>query len=279
MMKHLVFVMLVWIVPLFFPIGATAAEKKVYTLSVVPQVSAVQMYGAWNPFIKKLSQEAGVEIQLRAYSTIPEFEVDLLKGAPDIVYMNPYHQVMAHDAQGYVPLVRDKKDLVGILVARKDSGLASVKDLDGKEIAFPAPNAFAASLYMRALLKEKEKISIKPLYVNNHSNVYLGVLSKQTAAGGGVRKTFGEMQDGLKDQLAVVYETPGSPSHPLSIHPRVPAEVREKILKTLLWLAGDKANEELFKEIQMPAPVQASYEKDYLPLKKLGLEKYVVLSK
>ncbi|HKZ16217.1 MAG TPA: phosphate/phosphite/phosphonate ABC transporter substrate-binding protein [Syntrophales bacterium] len=279
MMKHLVFVMLVWIVPLFLPFGAAAAEKKVYTLSVVPQVSAVQIYGAWNPFIKKLSQEVGVEIHLRAYSTIPEFEVELLKGAPDIVYMNPYHQVMAYDAQGYIPLVRDKKDLVGILVARKDSGLGSVKDLDGKEISFPAPNAFAASLYMRALLKEKENITIKPLYVNNHTNVYLGVLSKQTAAGGGVRKTFGEMQDNLKDQLAVVYETPGSASHPLSIHPRVPAEVREKIVKALLRLASDKANEELFKEIQMPAPVQANYDKDYLPLKKLGLGKYVVLSK
>ena len=186
-MKHLVFVMLVWIVPLFFPFGSAAAEKKVYTLSVVPQVSAVQIFGAWNPFIKKLSQEVGVEIHLRAYSTIPEFEVDLLKGTPEIAYMNPYHQVMAYGAQGYVPLVRDKKDLVGILVSRKDSGLAAVKDLDGKEISFPAPNAFAASLYMRALLKEKEMIAIKPVYMNNHTNAYLGVVVKQVAAGGGVR--------------------------------------------------------------------------------------------
>jgi phosphonate transport system substrate-binding protein len=279
MMKHLVFVMLVWIVPLFFPLGAAAAEKKVYTLSVVPQVSAVQIFGAWTPFIKKLSQEVGVEIQLRAYSTIPEFEVDLLKGTPDIAYMNPYHQVMAYGAQGYVPLVRDKKDLVGILVSRKDSGVASVKDLDGKEISFPAPNAFAASLYMRALLKEKEKIAIKPVYMNNHTNAYLGVVVKQVMAGGGVRKTLGEMEDKVKDQLAVIYETPGSPSHPLSIHPRVSQEMRAKILKAILKLAGDKENENLFKEIMMPAPVQASYERDYLPLKKLGLEKYVVLSK
>lgn len=279
MMKRFMLAMVVWIVPCFFLAGSAGAEKKVYTLSVVPQVSGVRIFEAWDPFIKKLSREAGVEIVLRAYPTIPQFEVDLLKGVPDIVYMNPYHQVMSYQSQGYIPLVRDKKDLVGILAVRKDSGLASVKALNGKEIGFPSPNAFAASLYMRALLKEKEVIAIQPIYMNNHTNVYLGVLAKQVAAGGGVRKTLGEMEDKVKDQLLVIYETPGSPSHPLSIHPRVSPEVRTKILKAILKLAGDKENENLFKEIMMPAPVQASYEKDYLPLKKLGLEKYVVQAK
>jgi hypothetical protein len=32
----------------------------------------------------------------------------------------------------------------------------------------------------------------------------------------------------------------------------------------------------MLKDIQMPAPVRADYARDYQPLKKFGLEKYVV---
>ena len=61
-----------------------------------------------------------------------------------------------------------------------------MQDLDGADIAFPAPNAFGASLYMRALLAEQEKININPIYVETHANVYRNVIFGRASAGGGV---------------------------------------------------------------------------------------------
>jgi len=154
---------------LLFPCMVKAADKNTYILAVVPQLPAVETHKRWTPFAEKLSTELGVTIRIKTYSSIPHFEDDLLKGTPDLAFMNPYHEVMAKKTQGYVPLVRDKKNLVGILVAHRDKGINSVKDLINKEIAFPSPNAFAASLYMRALLTEKEKIVFKPLYVKTQA--------------------------------------------------------------------------------------------------------------
>ncbi len=267
-----------WCLLMVFPFGAKAESKKVYTLAIIPQMRVSEIYEKWTPFLKKLSQELGIEITIKPYTSIQQFEADLLKGGPDFAYMNPYEAVSAKDAQGYVPLVKDSTNLVGILVAHKGGSIRSVKDLNGKEIAFPAPNAFAASLYVRALLTEKEKIHFKPRYVKTHSNVYnTVVVDKAVAAGGGVVKTLLKEPGEIRSQLTIIYETPSTASHPLSAHPRVPDVLRKKMVKAVLDLANDKTNKELFNNILMPEPVPADYQKDYLPLKKLGLmlEKYM----
>ncbi len=116
-------------------------DKPVYTLAIPPLSPPVQMYKEWGPFIERLSKETGTEIQLKVYNTISALESDVIKGVPDFAFTNPYHMVLARKAQGYIPLVRDKTPLVGILVVHKDSPINSIQDLNGKEIAFPAPNA------------------------------------------------------------------------------------------------------------------------------------------
>jgi phosphonate transport system substrate-binding protein len=260
------------------PFGARAESKKTYTLAIVPQMRVSEIYEKWTPLLKKLLQESGIEIAIKPYTSIQQFEADLLKGVPDFAYMNPYEAVSARDAQGYIPLVKDSTSLVGILVANKNGGIHSVNDLNGKEIAFPSPNAFAASLYVRALLTEKEKVHFKPRYVKTHSNVYKTVVvDKAVAAGGGVVKTLMKEPKEIRSQLTTIYETPRTASHPLSAHPRVPDVLRKKMVKAVLALANDKTNKELFANILMPEPVPADYQKDYLPLKKLGLmlEKYM----
>jgi phosphonate transport system substrate-binding protein len=52
--------------------------------------------------------------------------------------------------------------------------------------------------------------------------------------------------------------------------------VRRLVTETLLGMAQDAAGQAMLKDIQMPAPVRADYARDYQPLEKFGLEKYVV---
>lgn len=260
---------------LLLPLSA-GTENENYTLAVVPQMPLLQIHKNWTPFLERLSREAGINIVLKIYKTIPEFEEGFIRGEPDFAFMNPYHEVIAKRAQGYIPLVRDTKPLTGILVVRRDSPFQSVKDLDGKEIAFPAPNAYAAALYMRALLIEKEKISFTPVYVKTHNNVYRHVILGKASAGGGVNNTLQRESEEVRANLRVIYETPGSAPHPLSAHPRVPKKVRDAVMDAVFKIAEDKSFNSIMYAIQLPKPVKAYYEKDYMPLERLGLEKYVV---
>jgi phosphonate transport system substrate-binding protein len=260
---------------LILSLNAAAADK-IYTLAVVPQVPPLEIHKNWTPFLERISKETGISLTLRMYKTIPEFEEDLLKGSPDFAFMNPYHQVMAKKAKGYIPLVRDSKPLEGILVVRKDGPYKKLGDLNGKDLAFPAPNAYAAALYMRALLMEKEKITFTPVYVKTHTNVYRHVILRKAAAGGGVNNTLQRESDDVKSDLRILYKTPGSAPHPLSAHPGAPEKIRSAIVNAILKIAEDPSSRPMLDAIQMPNPVKADYAKDYLPLEKLGLEKYIV---
>lgn len=254
----------------------STAERTSYSLSVVPQFPASEIHRDWTPLIERLARDTGITLTLSISANIPRFEGDLLEGHPDFAFMNPYHQVMAARAQGYLPLVRSSKSLSGILVVRKDGPIASVRELDGKEVAFPAPNAFGASLWMRALLAEREHITIKPVYVQTHSNVYRHVIRGKAAAGGGINSTLLQEQPEVQADLRVLLETPGAAPHPLSAHPRVPAGVQQRVAGALLALTSDTAGQALLKDVFGAAPVRADYARDYRPLEQFKLEKYVV---
>ncbi len=250
--------------------------NKPYNFYIVPQLSPVAIHKAWTPVLEKLATLTSQTFELHVESSIPAFEQAMATGEPDFAFMNPYHMIVAKRENGYIPLLRDSKNMLeGILVIRKGSEINALEDLKGKTLSFPAPNAFAASLYMRALL-HKQNISITPNYVKTHSNVYRSVLLGDVAAGGGVNNTFLREPKDVNDQLQVLYVTPKTAPHPLAVNPKIPEAVRSKIVAAFMQLAADPANAELFDAIQMPIPVQADYSRDYQALEALGLDKFAV---
>jgi phosphonate transport system substrate-binding protein len=255
---------------------SAARAETVLSFGVVPQFPMERIATDWNPVLQEISRASGLRLELKYYATIPEFEKAFLKGELDIAYLNPYHAVMARKSAGYIPIIRDEQRLTGILVVRKDSPVTRLDQLDGATIAFPAPNAFGASLYMRALLTEQARIRFTPVYRTTHSNVHRHVLSGQAQAGGAVRQTLDKEAPEVRESLRILYETPAAYSHPIVVHPRVPMKGRQALQQAFLNLAGRTELAPLLKEIQMPNPVIASYE-NYAPLEKLGLERFVVL--
>lgn len=277
-LRWLRFPVLLLLLSLVVPLCAEE-KQAVYTVAVVPQFTPTEIHRDWMPFIERLSRDTGFKFELQVVQSIPMFEAAVLAGGPDFSFMNPYHQIMARQAQGYLPLVRDSKPLTGILVVRQDSPIKSVKELDGNEIAFPAPNSLGASLWMRAILIEQEKIKFTPLYVKTHTNVYRHVLLGKAVAGGGVNNTFSQEPAEVRTNLRILLETPGVAPHPLSAHPRVSASVRHAVTEAILKMATEPVGRALLGKVQMPNPVRADYSRDYLPLEKFRLDRYVVQEK
>jgi phosphonate transport system substrate-binding protein len=255
--------------------AAPPAELPVYSVHVVPQFQPMEIHCTWGPLLARLGQEMGVRFELKTPKDIPAFESEFKAGTPDFAYMNPYHAVMARKAQGYIPLVRDVTPLSGLVVVRKDDPIQSIKELQGKDIAFPAPNAFGASLWIRALLSETHHIAFKASYAKTHTNAYRQTLAGRTAASGGIRATLDREPEEVRQQLRVLFETPAVPSHPLSAHPRVAPAVRLALQKAMERLSQDDAGKALLRDMLMPRPVKADYGRDYQPLERLQLERYV----
>lgn len=258
--------------------AAPAHADVVYTLGVVPQFEARKLVGIWQPILDELKRRTGIDIHLQGAKDIPEFEARLAAGDYDFAYMNPYHALVAGGDQGYAPMVRDGgRALYGILVVRKDSPINDVKDLDGADIAFPAPNALGASLLMRTELARDHGLEIKPKYVKTHSSVYLNVVLGQTPAGGGVMGTFNQQPPKVRDQLRTLYVTRDMPPHPLGVHPRVARQDRDKITKALLDMAGTDGGRALLAKVPFVKLIETDFA-EYEIMKAWGLEDYYVKS-
>ena len=117
--------------------SASAQEEKIYTMGVIPTFPPVATHTQWTPFVKLLSQESGIHFRLKVYEKMSEFERDIVSaGAPDFIFANALQFVVAHKAQGYVPLVRGGASTSVVLFVGKDSPAKTVDDLSGKKIAF-----------------------------------------------------------------------------------------------------------------------------------------------
>jgi phosphonate transport system substrate-binding protein len=257
--------------------GVFAADEPPLVLAVVPRMPAAITHRDWSPFAQALARDVGRAVELRVFNTFPEFEAFVFADRADLVFSNPYHAVQLKQKTGMIPLVRDgSQKLSGILVVARNDSARTIKDLDGASIAFPHPNAFGASLYLRAQLESGHGIHFTPTYVTTHGNVYRSVILGKTRAGGGVNVTLNIEPAAVRDQLRVIYTTPEVAAHPLSAHPRVGSALRERIIAAVLNMARTDAGRAVLEQITLNAPVRADYDKDYKPLERLGLDKYYV---
>lgn len=251
--------------------GAGAAET--YSFGVVPQFEPRKMFGIWQPIVDEIEKRTGLRLALVIPLNVPAMEGELEQGSYDFIYASPYHIMRNYPKQGYIPLVRDRKPLRGILVVRKDNPLRDLKELDGKTLAVPSPNAIGASMLPRADLEHLFGVRMKMINVKTHSSAYLNVVNGLVEAAGGVEKTLTEQDKAVRDQLRVVYTTREMPSHPVAAHPRVGKAAREQIRKALLEMAATPAGKVLLDAVPMAEPVPASIE-DYLVMRNWGLDAY-----
>lgn len=262
--------MMVW------PRVSPAAEPASYSIAVVPQFDLRRIETVWRPIIDRLQGATGLRFHLVAETAIPVFEKGLHAGAYDFAYMNPYHYVVASRRQGYRAILRDTEAMLnGIVVVRKDSGLTDVRMLDGRKVAFPAPNAMGAALIPRAEFARKHHIKITEVYVKSHDSAYLNVLLGQADAAGGIRATFDQQKPEVRDGLVVIYETERYTPHPVAVHPRIPAEVVDRVRTAMLAMAAEPRGAALLAEIPVKALGPAG-DSDYDPLRVLGLEAFYV---
>ncbi|MEO9455946.1 phosphate/phosphite/phosphonate ABC transporter substrate-binding protein [Chromobacterium phragmitis] len=240
------------------------------SFGVVPQQSALSLAQNWGPLLQNLGAQCSLELKFETAPDIPSFERRVAAGSYDLVYFNPLHYVEFHDNPGYLPLAREKsRKLIGLIVVRSDSPVTEVGQLDGKDLALPAPEAFAASVLPRAEL-ESMGVRVKIHYVGSHDSVYLGVAQGLFAAGGGINRTWQQQQPALRDKLRILWQTPPHTPHAFAAHPRLPAQQRQCLQRALAGMAGKPDGERLLQQVQL-TPLAEAKDSDWDDIRKLKL--------
>jgi len=252
------------------PVYMGAEESLTLSIGIVPQQNATKLARLWTPICKYLSKQTGYRFVFKTAKDIPTFEKRLAAGEYDIAYMNPYHYTVFSIDPGYRAIAKEtNKRIQGIIVVKKDSPYQSIAELSGKTLAFPAPAAFAASVLPRAYLKTNQ-IEISPQYVRSHDSVYLTVSKGLYPAGGGIQRTFNNMPESIRQQLRILWKTPGYTPHAFAVHPRLPAAVVRDTASALIAMSTNEEGGKLLKNLNFN-PIGSAKDEDWDDVRELGI--------
>lgn len=239
-------------------IAASKTNTQILNFALVPQQSASKLAKKWIPIFNYLSTKTGIKLNFMTAPNIPAFEKRLAKGEYDIAYMNPYHFTIFNQSPGYQAFAKAKnKRIKGILVTKKTTPIESLISLNNKTLAFPAPAAFAATLLTQATLKQNQ-VNFKAQYVSSHDSVYHSVARGLFPAGGGVMRTFGNVEPDIQKQLKILYTTDGFTPHAFAAHPRIDKRIIQKLQQAMLAMDKDPDGQQLLQSINIKGIESAS---------------------
>ena len=197
----------------------------------------------------------------------------------DVAAFTTYGYILAHEKYGveahFTVLRHGSADYKSQFIARADSGIQSIEDLNGKKLAFVDPAS--ASGYLLPLNSLKDK-NIKPretVFAGKHDNVVTMVYNKQVDAGA----TFWSPEDeeGIQDArrlvktqfpdvekvVKIIALTDSIPNDPIVFRKDLPEEMKKTLQGALLNFINSPQGKEAFKKIYGVDGIKQSSDKDY----------------
>jgi len=170
-------------------LGSAAAQELKFGFT--PVLSEAEMRAEFEPLMTYLSDAIGEKVVLYIAKNYGDLRTQMEAGAVDIGSFSPFAYVDAARG-GKVRIIAQSilegsATYRGLIVARKDSGLKTVADLEGKRFAFVDPKSASGYVYPRAMLVEKgvtpERYFKETIFAGGHDKVIAAVLEGQVDAG------------------------------------------------------------------------------------------------
>src|ERR1700704_736169 len=138
-----------------------AGAQQAYAFNVLNQRTIALTAQYWNPILTHVSKASGVPLELKLAKTAQEGNAIAEKGGYAFLFPNHFFPP-ERDRLGYKVIARPAgPGIRSQIVVPEDSPIQTLQDLNGKDVAFVSPDAFAGySLPMDALLRAKVKINV-----------------------------------------------------------------------------------------------------------------------
>lgn len=216
------------------------------TFGVFPFLPTKKMEQIFAPIAARFSELTDRPVVLRSRPDFVRFREQLKQQTYDIVFVQPFDYIRVAADGGYIPLARwvasndknDRGNLSAIIVARADSVVESINNLDGRAVAVPHPDAAVSLLGRHALAKQHVKAEIH--VAGNHLACLQQVQVRRAAACITAWPPVKLFEKKHAVSLKLIYKTEVIPSSLFAVHERVPASQRKSLANELLsWRTGD----------------------------------------
>jgi phosphonate transport system substrate-binding protein len=190
----------------------------------------------------------------------------MASGEVDLYFDSVYPVMRVMEASGATPILRRWKDGVAeyntLFVARRDSGLRQLADLQGEMLAFQDPDSSSGFMFPVIYMLEQDMTLVRKAEPNHAvaedeiGYVFSGredttvewVLNGKVAAGTIDDETFRELSEEDRKQLVVLAETEMYPRHVVLAAPDLTPQQIEAIKTTLVGMDESREGQAALKE-------------------------------
>lgn len=171
--------------------GFGSVDAQEVKFGFTPVLSETEMRAEFEPLMSYLSEAVGRKVVLYIAKNYGDLRTQMEAGAVDIGSFSPFAYVDATQG-GKIRIIAQSildrsATYRGLIVARKESGLKTVADLEGKRFAFVDPKSASGYVYPRAMLIEKgvnpERYFKETIFAGGHDKVISAVLEGRVDAG------------------------------------------------------------------------------------------------
>ena len=171
--------------------GSSAARAQDLKFGFTPVLAEAEMRAEFEPLMAYLSEAIGQTVVLYIAKDYGDLRIQMEAGTVDIGSFSPFAYVDAVKG-GKIRIIAQSildhsATYRGLVIARKDSGLRRVEDLEGKRFAFVDPKSASGYVYPRAMLLEKgvtpERFFKETTFAGGHDKVIQAVLDGRADAG------------------------------------------------------------------------------------------------
>lgn len=248
-MKKLLVLMCAFLVSfsLFGLVLANASDKadpETLRVALLPDEDASTVIKNNKPLKDYLAQKLGKNIELVVTTDYSSMIEAMRHGRLELAYFGPLSYVMAKTKCEIEPFAALEKKgsctYQGVIIANKKSGINSIEDIKGKDMAYGDPASTSSHLIPKSMLAAKglnHKKDYKEHFLGAHDAVALTVQSGKADAGGLSKPIFESLvQKGVisLDKVKVIAESKPFPQYPWVMRSDLKPELKEKIRVTFI---------------------------------------------
>lgn len=216
------------------------AEVGTLSFGVLNQQSLQLSYERWNPILNHVADKTGVVLRLRMGPTVQDTDAMMGRGEFDFMFTNHNFQ-REYDKQGYQVIARlGGEPIRCAFVVAPDSDITQLKALYGKRVAYPSADAFVAYAVPKVILGG-QGVREAEVFAGNQDAALTQLRFRRVDAAAVNSRFLRQYEARHGVRFRVLQESEPYPELAVIVHPRVPAESREKVRAALLGMGRDAA--------------------------------------
>lgn len=234
-----------------------------YVFGVFPHLAVARLEKIYAPMAADFGRALERKVYFRTKPSFEKFMAELRNQTYDIVFVQPFDYVWAHE-YGYLPLARRGEPLTAQIMVAESSPLESLKDLKGLVVALPPAEAAVSHLTKMALLDAgldpQKNVGLQ--YTKSHDSclqrLLIGAVDACGTAAGPVRF----FQTRMNVSFRVLGKSLTIPHALIAVHKRVPEDERERLRETIVSWGDTPAGQKLLERGELK-PFQTVADAEY----------------